>query len=894
MPVSSKIFTGFRALGFVSNHVPLAVRYHQKHKENYVVTCVGKSFHTYNCSKLGIVSVSDCHPDDINVLAVDRDLTFTASQNIVRAFTRGKQVVHTYIGHSTNVHLLLPFGNHLISVDEGSTVIVWDIKAEGQYCEIQFSNGSFQITAVMHPSTYVNKILFGSKQGSLQLWNIKQGKMVYSFSGFSHPVTVLEQAPAVDVVAIGLANGEIIIHNLKFDETITKFLQDWGPVTTISFRTDGHPIMATGSAPGHIALWDLEERKLRSQIRDAHMTTVTGMKCLPSEPLMVTSSADNTLKVWIFDMADGGGRLLRERSGHSAPPNKLRHYGTNGKSILSAGQDSTMRSFSTVHDSQNKSFGRASFNKAITKKKTLKHDELKMPYIVDFVAESSRQSDWDNILACHRGLRMVTSWSYQRATMGEHKFDHERFTEFAVEHVNTIAQCVEITSCGNFGLIGYSSGHIDVYNLQSGIYRGSYGEPKAHECCIQGLAVDGLNQLTISAGRDGNMKFWKFKGKQLLDTCKLDATISMILLHRESCMLAVARDDFQINIIDIDNHKVVRKFSGHTNRVTDMSFSMNARWLVSASMDCSLRVWDLPTGRLIDCFLVDSAITSLSMSPTSDFLATSHLDDIGVYLWSNKTLFTHVPLTALPPDYEPLTIDMPTTEKQTSADILQSEDEDDKFIRSEFKSVDQISDELITLSLLPNSRWQNLLNLDVIKQRNKPREPPKAPKSAPFFLPTIAGLEPKFAPLVEEKEEDKTKNVLAGNLMPLCRLGVLLDEGESSKNYDKTLEFLKTLGPSAIDVEIRSLSPDMGGSLNVMSNFIQFVQCILQTNRNFEIIQAYLALFLRIHGDFLSSNTDFVSQLTDLSKLQLSSWREIQNLINQTMCMVNYLRTAVL
>lgn len=55
--------------------------------------------------------------------------------------------------------------------------------------------------------------------------------------------------------------------------------------------------MATGSASGHIGLWDLEKRKLRSQMREAHGTAVTGMQCLPSEPLMVTSAADNTLKV---------------------------------------------------------------------------------------------------------------------------------------------------------------------------------------------------------------------------------------------------------------------------------------------------------------------------------------------------------------------------------------------------------------------------------------------------------------------------------------------------------------------------------------------------------------------------------------------------------------------
>lgn len=45
-----------------------------------------------------------------------------------------------------------------------------------------------------------------------------------------------------------------------------------------------------------------------------------------------------------------------------------------------------MRSFSTVHDRHNKSLGRASYNKQLTKKNTLKYDQHKMPFIVDFVA----------------------------------------------------------------------------------------------------------------------------------------------------------------------------------------------------------------------------------------------------------------------------------------------------------------------------------------------------------------------------------------------------------------------------------------------------------------------------------------------------------------------------
>ncbi|XP_077863143.1 WD repeat-containing protein 36-like, partial [Saccoglossus kowalevskii] len=86
----SRIFVGFRALGFHCNHVPLALQYHKKHRENYVITAVGKAFQTYNCSRLGITSISDVHPDNINYLVSDAAYVFTACQNIIRAFQRNK------------------------------------------------------------------------------------------------------------------------------------------------------------------------------------------------------------------------------------------------------------------------------------------------------------------------------------------------------------------------------------------------------------------------------------------------------------------------------------------------------------------------------------------------------------------------------------------------------------------------------------------------------------------------------------------------------------------------------------------------------------------------------------------------------------------------------------
>lgn len=219
----------------------------------------------------------------------------------------------------------------------------------------------------MHPNTYINKILIGSEQGKLQLWNVRQGKLIHAFSGFNSKITVLEQAPAIDVVAVGLANGQIALLNLKVDQILMDFKQEWGIVTSISFRTDGPPIMATSSSNGQVAFWDLEEKKIVTTLH-AHSDSVCTLNFLPNEPLLLTTSNDNSLKMWIFDKIDGTSRLLRYREGHASPPLCIRYHGANGDAILSAGEDSSLRIFSTVSETLNASLGKASYNRKASKK----------------------------------------------------------------------------------------------------------------------------------------------------------------------------------------------------------------------------------------------------------------------------------------------------------------------------------------------------------------------------------------------------------------------------------------------------------------------------------------------------------------------------------------------
>jgi U3 small nucleolar RNA-associated protein 21 len=37
---------------------------------------------------------------------------------------------------------------------------------------------------MVHPDTYLNKVVLGSSNGELQLWNFMTGKKIYTFKGW--------------------------------------------------------------------------------------------------------------------------------------------------------------------------------------------------------------------------------------------------------------------------------------------------------------------------------------------------------------------------------------------------------------------------------------------------------------------------------------------------------------------------------------------------------------------------------------------------------------------------------------------------------------------------------------------------------------------------------------
>ena len=747
----------------------------------------------------------------------------------------------------------------------------------------------------------------GARKALCNFGTLAQKKKLYEFKGWKSSICCCVSSPALDVVAVGCADGTIHIHNIRYDEEIVTFSHSTrGAVTALSFSTDGQPLVASGGSSGVISIWNLEKRRLQSVISEAHDSSIISLHFFANEPVLMSSSADNSIKMWIFDTSDGDPRLLRFRSGHSAPPLCISFY-ANGRHVLSAGQDRAFRLFSVIQDQQSRELSQRHVTKR-AKKLRVKEEEIKLKPVIAFDFAEIRERDWCNVVTCHMDTAQAYVWRLQNFVLGEH------ILKPCPENQSPVKACA-ISACGNFAVLGTAGGWIERFNLQSGISRGSYVDLSERRSCahdgeVVGVACDSTNTLMISAGYHGDIKVWDFKGRELKSRWEIGCAVVKIVYHRSNGLLATATDDLVIRLFDVVALRMVRKFEGHIDRVTDLCFSEDGKWLLTSSMDGTLRIWDVILARQIDAIHVDVSVTALSLSPNMDVLATTHVDQNGVYLWVNQTMFSGSSnIDSYASGKEVVSVKLPSV-SSTEGSHKDSEKPDLNHLqfRDDFQNPhfhEKIPD-LVTLSLLPKSQWQSLINLDIIKIRNKPIEPPTKAEKAPFFLPSVPTLSGQI--VFEPSEISSEKRVAEGDELensrsdlPQSQFLQLLQSSAVKKSFSVFTDYIKSLSPSTLDVELRMLQiidddneqepdtrPDLFPIELLLDYFIHEISC----RNNFEFIQAVIRLFLKIHGETIRRQSNLQDKAKKLLEVQCAVWQSVDKLFQSSRCMVTFLSNS--
>ena len=438
------VFEPYRALGHITGPVPFSV--HRRGRDAFVTCAIGRTWQLYSADRLRLKLVGPQLdvPEDLSAVAASPkgDLTFAAAGGALCVCFRAHVVQVEPRAHIGRILAIECVGDDVFTLGEDGTLAHWspeegsDAVASGDAPHLALEGrvtfeAGFEPTCMAHPPTYINKFVVGARDGRAQLWNVVTGRLVYEFPGWSAPVACIRPSPAIDVVAFGLGNGDVVLHNLRFDETIASYgvgpppppngvaspdakrtRADSGAaasdppgssrdgVTCVGFSNGtARPLLAAGTRSGLVVVWDLDKRTVH-HVLDAHRgRALLALHFFPGKPVLMTSGEDNALRQWLFDGPEMAPRLLRFRDGHAAPPGLVRFYGEGGKRLLSAGSaseklaDRSLRLFSVVQDSQSREMSQRNVRQR-AKRMRVDEDELKLAPIAAMAACPLREHDW--------------------------------------------------------------------------------------------------------------------------------------------------------------------------------------------------------------------------------------------------------------------------------------------------------------------------------------------------------------------------------------------------------------------------------------------------------------------------------------------------------------------
>ena len=168
--------------------------------------------------------------------------------------------------------------------------------------------------------------------------------------------------------------------------------------------------------------------------------------------------------------------------------------------------------------------------------------------------------------------------------------------------------------------------------------------------------------------------------------------------------------------------------------------------------------------------------------------------------------------------------------------------------------------------------------------------------SAPFFLPTVPTLsgELKFALPTDNEQDGMSSRLLTSAPADFERnyseFGTKLCCEDTPT--EQLMDMLKDKGPSAIEVELQNLAPEGGGSVDLMASFLRFVGKCLATKFNYELTQSYLALFLKLHSDYVMQNSELTEALRSLQRVQEDSWVELKDALCASASLVGFCKSS--
>ncbi|MFN6494531.1 NB-ARC domain-containing protein [Nostoc sp. DedQUE03] len=433
----------------------------------------------------------------------------------------------------------------------------------------------------------------GDADGKTYLWQVEDGKLLFSCTGHSSWVKSVAFSPDGQTLASGSDKQTIKLWDVHTGKCLKTLQGHSNWVRSVAFSPDGE-ILASGGDDQTVKLWNVHDGKCLTTLQ-GHTNRVKSVAFSPDGQTLASGSENQTVKLW--DVYNG--ECLTTLQGHS---NRVRSvaFSADGQTLASGSEKQTVKLWDVRNDK--------------------------------FLRILEGHNSWVRSIAFSPNGEILASGS-EKQTIKLWDVHTGQCLKRLQEHTNRI-RSVAFSSDGEILASGSDDQTVKLWDIYTGKCLQTL---KGHTSWVRSVAFSLDGQTLASGSENQRVRLWDIYTGECLHILEGHSNrIRSVTFSPDGQTLASGSDDQTVKLWDVFMGKCLTTLQEHTNRIWSVAFSPDGQTLASASEDQTIKLWDVYNGKCFKTLQGANWVKSVAFSLDGQTLISGSQDET-IKLWDVST-----------------------------------------------------------------------------------------------------------------------------------------------------------------------------------------------------------------------------------------------------------------
>ena len=530
-----------------------------------------------------------------------------------------------------------PSIKHIVVVDYGGGVVVWDIKAEKVVAKLippKTDDGETREIKEVNSAKFSldeTQLVIASNDKTATVLDLKTGEVILTLPHQELVISADFSADGKRIVTV-TSDQRANVWDVQTRKLVSS-LPHQNAINSAKFSASGEQVVTTSDDKTAV-VWEVETGKALAVLQ--HSGFVQSAEFSPNGEKVVTISGDKTVQVWNVKTEDPASVSHDDSV-------VLATFSDDGKRMVTASWDGTAKVLDVTPGSAAPFTFKAG---RVVRTARFSHDGKRIVICSDNVAKiwdlETRQPIPIPILPQH-GPCWTAEFSPDDKYIVTSREGRAEVLELKTKRIIALQHGGDVTSAkfspdGNQVVTASTDKTARVWDMrkiwneahwdEKGVWEIEPDEniPKViHTDTVMSAAFSPNGELIVTASKDGTAQIFAWKTNTVVDTIQHERLVITAEFSRDGKWIATASNDGTAQIWDVEKRKEAHRVH-HYARVRSAKFSPDSKQLVTASADFTAKVWDVDTGRLLASISHEKMVRTAEFSCDGQRIVTASFD----------------------------------------------------------------------------------------------------------------------------------------------------------------------------------------------------------------------------------------------------------------------------